>query len=128
MEAKVLEVMTAALAQTGDGVVSATRQLCGMIRREEVAKGVVFAQDGPVPVCIANKFAGVRAALGTNAATVEEACRELGINVLVIEYPTQTPYQIKEMIARLMAAPTAARKEVAAVIADIEQGAGRANG
>lgn len=111
-----------------DGAALAMRQLCGMIRRREVAKGVVFAQDGAVPACVANKHAGVRAALGANTAMVEEACRELGINVLVIEYPTQTPFQMKEMIARLMAAPAAARKEVAAMIETIEQGDGRADG
>jgi len=111
-----------------DGTASATRQLCDMIRRQEVARGVVFAQEGTIPVCIANKYAGIRAALGTNTTAVEEACRELGINVLVIEYPSQTPYQMKEMIARLMAAPAAARKEVAAMIADVEQGVSCADG
>jgi len=111
-----------------DGPASATRQLCGMIRRREVAKGVVFVQNGAVPACVANKHVGVRAALGASTAMVEEACRELGINVLVIEYPTQTPFQMKEMIARLMAAPAAARKEVAAMIGKIEQGDDRADG
>ena len=111
-----------------DGAASATRQLCSMIRRQEIAKGVVFAQDGSVPACVANKHAGVRAALGANTAMVEEACRELGINVLVIEYPLQTPFQMKEMIARFMAAPSGARKEVAAMIETIEQGDGRADG
>jgi len=111
-----------------DGAATATRQLCGMIHRQEAAKGVVFVQDGAVPACVANKHAGVRAALGTNMVMVEEACRELGINVLVIEYPTQTPFQMKEMVARLMASSSAARKEVAAMIESIEQGDGRADG
>lgn len=124
--AKVVEVIEPVSGR--DGTALATRKLCGMIRRQEVAKGVVFAQDGAVPACIANKFSDIRAALGTNTATVEEACRELGINVLVIEYPIQTPYQVKEMIARFMAVPTVARKEVAAMIAHIEQGDDRADG
>lgn len=106
---------------------AATRRLCGIISRKEAAKGVVFAQDGAVPVCVANKHQHIRAALGMNVPMVEEACRELGINVLVIEYPGQTPYQMKQMIRRLVAGPTAAQVEIASAIANIEQGGGRAD-
>ncbi len=106
---------------------SATRRLCGMISRREVARGVVFAQDGAVPVCVANKHVGIRAALGMNVPMVEEACRELAINVLVIEYPGQTPYQMKQMIRRLTQGPSVPRPELAAAIANIEQGGGKAD-
>jgi len=109
------------------GLASATGRLCTMISRREVARGVVFAQDGALPVCIANKYAGIRAALGVNVPMVEEACRQLGINVLVIEYPRQTTYQVKQMIDRLKTAPAAASAETAAVIAALEQGGGHAD-
>lgn len=109
------------------GVVAATQRLCGRIARREVARGVVFAADGPVPVCVANKHNGVRAALGVNIPTVEEACRSLGINVLVLEYPTLTPYQMKQMIERLLSGPGKPPQETAAAIEAIEQGAGRAD-
>jgi len=109
------------------GIPAATRQLCGRIARGEVAKGVVFAADGPVPVCVANKHNGVRAALGVNIPMVEEACRSLGINVLVLEYPTLTPYQMKQMIDRLLAGSAGPPQETAAAIEAIEQGGGRAD-
>jgi hypothetical protein len=109
------------------GIVAATRRLCGRITRREVLKGVVFAPDGPVPVCVANKHVGIRAALGVNVPMVEEACRELGLNLLVIEYPTQTTYQMKQMIERLVNGPTAPKPETMAAIEVIEQGGGRAD-
>lgn len=109
------------------GLPSATRRLCGRIARREISKGVVLCQDGAVPVCIANKHNGVRAALGSDLPTVEEACRELGINVLVIEYPRQTTYMMAQMIDRLVKGPTAARPEIGASIEVIEQGGGRAD-
>ncbi len=109
------------------GITGATRRLCGRIARREVAKGVVFAQDAAVPLCVANKHNGVRAALGTNVSSVEEACRELGVNVLVIEYPGQTAFQMRQMIDRLVKGPTAAKPETSATIAAIEQGGGRAD-
>jgi ribose 5-phosphate isomerase RpiB len=109
------------------GLSAATRRLCGLVFRKQVAKGVVFAQDGAVPVCVANKHVGIRAALGVNLPMVEEACRELGINVLVLEYPVQTPYQMRQMIERFLAGPTTAQAEIAAAISNIEQGGGRAD-
>jgi len=109
------------------GLPAATRRLCGRIARREVGKGVLFCQDAAVPVCIANKHNGVRAALGGDLPAVEEACRELGINVLVIEYPRQTTYLMAQMIDRLVKGPTAARPEIGAGIEVIEQGGGRAD-
>ncbi len=106
---------------------AATRKLCGRLRRGEANKGVVFASDGAVPVCVANKFAGIRAALAACVPTVEEAIRELGINVLVIEYPHQTPYLMRQMVDRFAAGPTMPRPEIAAMVSEIEQGGGRAD-
>ena len=65
--------------------------------------------------------------MGVNVPTVEEACRGLGINVLVVEYPAQTTYLMKQMIERLVKGPTAVRPETAAMIEAIEQGGDRAD-
>jgi len=109
------------------GIPAATRRLCGKVARREVARGVAFVQDGALPVCIANKYNGIRAALGVNVPMVEEAVRSLGINVLVLEYPTLTTYQMNQMIDRLMAGATSAPPEIAATIEIIEQGGGCAD-
>ena len=109
------------------GMAAATRRLCGQIARKEATRGVVIAQDAALPVVIANKHVGVRAALGTDIPTVEQACRELGINVLVIEYPTKTVFQMRQMIDRMMAGATSPHAEIAATIENIEQGGGRAD-
>jgi len=109
------------------GLAASTRRLCGKISRREVERGVVFAQDAAVPLCIANKHNRIRAALGLDIPSVEEACRELGINVLVIEYPNQTTYQMDQMIERFVKGPTSARPEIGATIEVIEQGGGRAD-
>ena len=109
------------------GIIDATRRLCRRIAGKEVAKGVVFVQDGAAPVCIANKHRGIRAALGVNVPAVEEACRQLAINVLVIEYPAQTTYMMRQMIERFMADRAAAKPETASAIEAIERGAGRAD-
>lgn len=109
------------------GIAAATRRLCGRVFRREVAKGVVFAQDGCVPVCVANKHNGIRAALGTSVPAVEEACRQLGVNVLVIEYAGQSTFQVRQMIERLLRGATAPQPELSASIEAIEAGGGRAD-
>ena len=90
-------------------------------------KGVIFAVDAAIPLLIANKHNGVRAAYGGDLPMIEEACRSLGANVLVIEYPRQTSYLMTQMIDRLMKAPTCALPEIGAAINIIESGGGRAD-
>jgi ribose 5-phosphate isomerase RpiB len=103
-------------------LVSATRKLCGMISRKEVCRGVVFAQDGAAPVCVANKHKNIRAALGMNVPMVEDAVRKLGVNLLVIEYPDMTTYQMKQMIERMQKGASAPQPEIRAALEQIEQG------
>jgi hypothetical protein len=109
------------------GLAAATRRLCGKIARREVLKGVVFALDAATPVLLANKHNGIRAAYGADLPMVEEACRSLGINLLVIEYPRQTAYMMAQMIDRLVKGPTCAQPEIGAAINVIESGGGRAD-
>jgi hypothetical protein len=109
------------------GMAAATRKLCGKIVRAEAGKGVVFAEDAAVPVCIANKHVGIRAVHGVTIAGIEEACRSLGINLLVLEYARLTTYQMRQMIDRLMSGATSPPPETLATIANIEQGGGRAD-
>lgn len=109
------------------GIAAATRRLCGRVARREVLKGVVFAPDAAIPALIANKHNAIRAAYGSDLPMVEEACRTLGINVLVIEYPRQSSYMMAQMIDRLVKAPTCALPEIGAAINIIESGGGRAD-
>ena len=110
------------------GLPAAVRRLCGMVHRREVAKGVVFVEDGAMPVCLANKHHGIRAAMGLDVPAVEEAARTLGVNVLVLEYPALTTYQMKQIIDRLLAGPASPPAEMSATIEAIEQGGGHADG
>ena len=109
------------------GMIAATRRLCGKIARREVFKGVVFAPDAAGPVLVANKHNAVRAAYGGDLPMVEEAIRSLSINLLVIEYPRQTPYTMTQMIDRLLKGPMTIQPEIEAAIIAIEAGGGCAD-
>lgn len=104
---------------------AAVRRLCGKINRREVAKGAVFTADVCVPLVVANKHDGIRAALGTSLMAVEEACRELGINVLVVDTRGHAMFQTRQMLERLLAGATSAPAEMAATIEATERSGGR---
>ena len=116
------------IAPAANGVgplASAVRRLCGKINRREVAKGVVFTADPAVPLVVANKHDGIRAAQACGLMGVEEACRELGINVLVVDTQAHAIFQTRQMIERLMAGATSAPPEMAAAIEATERSGGR---
>jgi hypothetical protein len=106
-------------------MVAAVRRLCGKIFRKEVTKGVVFAADPAVPLVVVSKHHGLRAALGSSVPAVEDACRELGINVLVIDAAGQALFQTRQMIERFLAGPTSPPPEMLAAIEAIEWRGGR---
>lgn len=104
---------------------SAIRRLCGKIRRREVARGVVLTLDMGVALTVANKHDGIRAVLGTGLAAVEEAGRELGANVLVIDTRVQATFLIRQMVERLMNGPSSPPPEMLAMLESIERSDGR---
>lgn len=104
---------------------AAVRRLCGKINRREVSKGAVFTADACVPLVVANKHDGIRAALGTSVMAVEEACRELGINLLVVDMNGHAMFQTRQMMERLLAGATSAPPELAAMIEATERSGGR---
>jgi hypothetical protein len=110
------------------GVIGATRQLCDRLLQNKAAHGVLFVQDAALPLCIANKHAGVRAAMAVSVPFVEEAARSLGINVLILEYPGLTTYQMKQMVNRLRSAPSSPPADTAEAISTLEKGADHARG
>ncbi len=109
------------------GLVSALRKLCDEVSAGRRARGVVFTEDGALAACVANKFRGVRAAVGANLPSVEQAARSFGVNVLVIEPSRQTTYQIRQMVERfLKLRPCDAARSTLDVIGQLE-GASHAN-
>ncbi len=116
------------IAPSGGGVMplaKAVRQLCGRITSGGASKGAIFAADVCVPLVVANKYHGIRAALATGVTAVEEACRELGINVLIVDTKSHAMFQTRQMIQRLLAGGGSAPPEMKALIEAVEWRGGR---
>ncbi len=98
----------------------AVQRLCKAIQRGELSRGVVLLEDGAVSACVANKFRGVRACVGNSVPAFDQAVRELGVNVLVIEYLSRTFHEMRQMVRRLVSGNGQPTEAVSKAIAAAE--------
>jgi ribose 5-phosphate isomerase B len=76
------------------------------IARGDCCGGAVFCSDASLVCCVANKVPGLRAAA---VATVDQATRatySLGANLLIVEMPGKTFFEVRQILATLCATPT----------------------
>ena len=99
-------------------------RMCSAIQRGELTRGLVLVEDGAISACVANKYRGIRACVGTGLIATDAAVRELGINVLIIEYPQRTFHEMRQMIRRLVVGPGQPDKAVSQAIATAEASEG----
>ncbi|HEX7008775.1 MAG TPA: hypothetical protein VF184_02260 [Phycisphaeraceae bacterium] len=87
------------------GLVQVIRDLAAGVRQRSVQGGLLFVPSAAQAVCYANRVAALRAVVGTCAEAVEQAVRDLGANVLVVEYPYVKPAAIEQMVQRMLRQP-----------------------
>jgi len=63
------------------------RELARAVKAKQVAGGILFVPSASKAVCMANRCQSLRAIVGTCGEAVEQGLREIGANVLIIEYP-----------------------------------------
>ena len=66
--------------------------------------GVVFCQDPGLVCCVANKMPGLRAVAVATIAQAARATLTLGGNLLAVEMPGRTFFEVRQMIRHLCAA------------------------
>ena len=72
-------------------------------------------------MCYTSRCSAIRAVVGTCMEAVEQGIRELGANVLVIEYPYVRPEQIAAMAARMTQHPPNKRPDVERELTDLHR-------
>jgi hypothetical protein len=77
------------------------RELAGCIARGDCCGGLAFCQEAELVSCVANKVAGLRAASIGTPAQGARAASSLGANLLVIEMPGRTFFEIRQIIRGL---------------------------
>ncbi|MFA9479782.1 hypothetical protein ACERK3_15960 [Phycisphaerales bacterium AB-hyl4] len=89
--------------RTDVGLVEVVSDLARLVAQRRVQGGLLFVRSAARPICYANRCKNLRAVVGTCAETVDEAVRELGANVLVIEYPYISPATMSDLLERMLA-------------------------
>jgi hypothetical protein len=83
------------------------RALAECVARGECRGGVVFCQDPGLVCCVANKVAGLRAAPVTTVAQAGRAMLTLRPNLVAVEMPGRTFFEIRQIL-RVLCAPAEA--------------------
>jgi ribose 5-phosphate isomerase RpiB len=74
------------------------------VARGECQGGVVFCQDPGLVCCVSNKVAGLRAAGVVTVAQAARATLTLGANLLVVEMPGRTFFEVRQILRLLCTA------------------------
>ncbi len=74
------------------------RALAECVARGECKGGVVFCQDPGLVCCVANKVSGLRAAPVATVAQAGRAVLTLGPNLLAVEMPGRTFFEIRQIL------------------------------
>ena len=74
------------------------------VARGECVGGVVFCDDPALVCCVANKLPGLRAAGVTTVGQAARATLTLGANLLAVEAPGRTYFEMRQMVRLLCAA------------------------
>jgi ribose 5-phosphate isomerase RpiB len=77
------------------------RALAECVARGECQGGVVFCQDPGLACCVSNKVAGLRAVPVVTIAQAARATLTLGANLLAVEMPGRTFFEVRQILRTL---------------------------
>ncbi len=110
------------------GLLAAVRETCVGLGECEERRGVVLVSDGAPLCCVANRFAGVRAAILAAPSALFGLIRELGVNLLILERGRLSLAQIRAAITTFVAGKPHVSPEIAAALAQFDGASAAAGG
>jgi hypothetical protein len=107
--APMLEVALQAMRRTGSvpqPLPACSGSTCAWVRniaeclgRQTCGAAVLFCDDPELACCVANKFAGIRAASVSSVSQANRALVDLGANLLIVEMVGRTYFEFKALLA-----------------------------
>lgn len=94
--------------------------LAACLRRGACCGGVVFCGDPGLVCCVANKTVGVRAVAVTTVSQAARATLTLGANLLAVEMPGRTFFEIRQILRTLCLTATACPPDVACTLQELD--------
>jgi hypothetical protein len=77
------------------------RAVAECVARGDCQGGVVFCDDPGLVCCVSNKVGGLRAAAVANVAQAARATLSLGANLLAVEMPGRTFFEVRQILRAL---------------------------
>ena len=96
------------------------RAIAECVARGECCGGVVFCEDPGLTCCVANKVPGLRAVAVTTVAQAARATRTLGANLLAVEMPGRTFFEVRQILRTLGTAANACPPGVACTLEELD--------
>lgn len=90
------------------------------LARGECKGGVLFCDDPGLVACVANKVAGLRAVPVTTVCQAARATLTLAANLLVVEMPGRTFFEIRQILRTLVANGTTCPDGVACTLKELD--------
>lgn len=82
--------------------------------------GVVFTSDPATVACVANKVAGVRAAMVGNAAQASRAKKNLGANLYAVEIAGPSFFEVRQILRILVTGSTSCPESLAKTLGELD--------
>jgi hypothetical protein len=101
------------------------RAVAECLARGECAGGVLFCEDPGLVSCVANKVHSLRAVAVTTVAQASRATLTLGANLLAVEMPGRTFFEVRQILRTLFMATPACPDGVACTLRELEAHAHR---
>jgi hypothetical protein len=80
------------------------RALAECVARGDCLGGAIFCQDPGLVCCVANKAPGLRAAAAATVGQAARATLTLGANLLIVEMPGRTYFEVRQIFRILIEA------------------------
>jgi hypothetical protein len=110
------------LPGAGDGLTCRwAKGVAECVARGECAGGVLFCGDAGLACCVANKVPGVRAAAVTTVAAAARALGALAANLVAVELPGRTFFEVRQILRTLCAgSPGSCPEGLACTLRELE--------
>jgi hypothetical protein len=96
------------------------RAVAECVARGECAGGVLFCADPGLACCVANKVPGLRAVPVTTVAQAARATLGLAANLLVVEMPGRTYFEVRQILRALISSTMSCPDGVACTLQELD--------
>jgi ribose 5-phosphate isomerase RpiB len=97
-----------------------SQAVAACLARGDCRGGVVFCEDPGLVCCVANKVPGLRAVAVTTVGQAARAAQTLGANLLAVEMPGRTYFEVRQILRLLCTASGACPADLAGTLRELD--------